>query len=102
MRVVSLVPSLTETLFDLGAGDAVAGITDFCIFPAGLTLPRLGGTKKPRLAQIPAPPARTARRRDEHPARGRDPRPAARPRLHEHGGEPAPARQGDRGVRARA
>jgi iron complex transport system substrate-binding protein len=32
-RVVSLVPSLTETLFDLGAGDAVVGITDFCIFP---------------------------------------------------------------------
>ena len=25
-RVVSLVPSLTETLFALGAGDAVAGI----------------------------------------------------------------------------
>jgi hypothetical protein len=54
MRVVSLVPSLTETLFDLGAGDAVAGITDFCIFPAGLTLPRLGGTKNPRVAEIRA------------------------------------------------
>ena len=53
-RVVSLVPSLTETLFDLGAGDAVAGITDFCIFPAGLTLPRVGGTKNPRVADIRA------------------------------------------------
>jgi len=52
--VVSLVPSLTETLFDLGAGDAVAGITDFCIFPAGLTLPRVGGTKNPRVADIRA------------------------------------------------
>lgn len=51
-RVVSLVPSLTETLFDLGAGDAVAGITDFCIFPEGLTLPRVGGTKNPRVEQI--------------------------------------------------
>src|SRR5207237_5143058 len=54
MRVVSLVPSLTETLFDLGAGDTVVGITDFCIFPEGLTLPRVGGTKNPRIAEIRA------------------------------------------------
>ena len=52
--MVSLVPSLTETLFDLGAGDAVAGITDWCIFPEGLALPRLGGTKNPRVAEIRA------------------------------------------------
>ena len=51
-RVVSLVPSLTETLFDIGAGDAVAGITDFCIFPPGLDRPRLGGTKNPRVEAI--------------------------------------------------
>ncbi len=54
MRVVSLVPSLTETLFDLGAGADVVGITDFCIFPPGLTLPRLGGTKNPRVEEIRA------------------------------------------------
>lgn len=54
MRVVSLVPSLTETLFDLGAGGDVAGVTDFCIFPEGLTLPRLGGTKNPRVEEIRA------------------------------------------------
>jgi ABC-type Fe3+-hydroxamate transport system substrate-binding protein len=54
VRVVSLVPSLTETLFDLGAGDAVVGITDFCIFPPGLNLPRVGGTKNPRVAEIRA------------------------------------------------
>lgn len=53
-RVVSLVPSLTETLFDLGAGDAVVGITDFCTFPEGLALPRVGGTKNPRVADIRA------------------------------------------------
>jgi ABC-type Fe3+-hydroxamate transport system substrate-binding protein len=53
-RVVSLVPSLTETLFDLGAGNAVAGITDFCIFPPNLALPRLGGTKNPRVDDIRA------------------------------------------------
>ena len=53
-RVVSLVPSLTESLFALGAGDAVVGITDFCIFPEGLTLPRVGGTKNPRVDEIRA------------------------------------------------
>jgi iron complex transport system substrate-binding protein len=53
-RVISLVPSLTETLFDLGAGDAVVGITDFCIFPPDLALPRLGGTKNPRIDEIRA------------------------------------------------
>ena len=51
-RVVSLVPSITETLFELGAGDAVVGITDFCIFPEGLKRPRVGGTKNPRLDEI--------------------------------------------------
>jgi ABC-type Fe3+-hydroxamate transport system substrate-binding protein len=53
-RVVSLVPSLTESLFDLGAGGDVAGITDYCIFPPDLALPRLGGTKNPRLEAIRA------------------------------------------------
>lgn len=46
-RVVSLVPSTTETLFALGAGEAVVGVTRFCVHPAerleGLT--RVGGTK---------------------------------------------------------
>jgi len=54
VRVVSLVPSLTETLFDLGAGADVVGITDWCIFPEGLTLPRVGGTKNPRIDEIRA------------------------------------------------
>ena len=54
MRVVSLVPSLTETLFELGAGGDVVGITDFCIFPPGIDLPRVGGTKNPRVDEIRA------------------------------------------------
>jgi len=53
-RVVSLVPSLTETLFDLGAGSDVVAITDFCIFPPDLALPRVGGTKNPRIEEIRA------------------------------------------------
>ena|SRR5437667_5750770 len=52
MRVVSLVPSLTETLFALGAGDSVVGITDFCVFPEGIDRPRVGGTKTPDIARI--------------------------------------------------
>lgn len=46
-RVVSLVPSMTESLFDLGAGDAVVGITEFCRPPEGeqARLTIVGGTK---------------------------------------------------------
>ena len=51
-RVVSLVPSLTETLFELGAGDVVAGVTDFCIFPPDIAAPRVGGTKNPNVEAI--------------------------------------------------
>jgi ABC-type Fe3+-hydroxamate transport system substrate-binding protein len=53
-RIVSLVPSLTESLFDLGAGRQVVGITDYCIHPAeGVRdVPRLGGPKNPRLDAI--------------------------------------------------
>ncbi|GAB4581830.1 MAG: helical backbone metal receptor [Anaerolineales bacterium] len=53
-RVVSLVPSLTESLFDLGLGSALVGITDYCVHPAAKLahLPRLGGTKNPRIADI--------------------------------------------------
>lgn len=53
-RVVSLVPSLTESMFDLGLGATIVGITDYCIHPADkLTgLPRLGGPKNPRLGEV--------------------------------------------------
>jgi ABC-type Fe3+-hydroxamate transport system substrate-binding protein len=51
-RVVSLVPSITESLFDLGAGDDVVAITDYCIFPPDLARPRVGGTKNPRVDEI--------------------------------------------------
>ena len=53
-RVVSLVPSLTETLFAIGAGHSVVGITDFCIFPKGIDRPRIGGTKTPSVPRIRA------------------------------------------------
>ncbi|MEM1948655.1 MAG: BtuF-related (seleno)protein, partial [Candidatus Caldarchaeum sp.] len=34
MRIVSLVPSATETLYRLGAGDEVVGVTYACDLPA--------------------------------------------------------------------
>ncbi len=33
-RIVSLAPSITETLFSLGLGDRVVGVTSFCVFPS--------------------------------------------------------------------
>jgi len=53
-RVVSLVPSMTESLFDLGAGEALVGVTDYCRPPeeAEASLKRVGGTKSPRVAEI--------------------------------------------------
>jgi len=46
-RIVSLVPSITETLFALGAGERIAGITDYCIHPEDQVRakPKMGGTK---------------------------------------------------------
>lgn len=46
-RIVSLVPSQTELLFELGLGDRVVGITRFCVHPAlwYRSKTRIGGTK---------------------------------------------------------
>ncbi len=46
-RVVSLVPSMTESILDLGAGEALVGVTDYCILPDALAgvVERVGGTR---------------------------------------------------------
>jgi iron complex transport system substrate-binding protein len=53
-RIVSLVPSLTESLLELGLGERLVGITDYCVYPAEAVsgYPRVGGTKNPRLEDI--------------------------------------------------
>jgi ABC-type Fe3+-hydroxamate transport system substrate-binding protein len=53
-RVVSLVPSITESLFDLDLGSCLIGVTDYCIYPADgvAILPKVGGTKNPDIDKI--------------------------------------------------
>lgn len=55
-RIVSLVPSQTELLFDLGCDDTVVGITKFCIHPNEWfrSKTRVGGTKKVNFKKIEA------------------------------------------------
>ncbi|MDG4861058.1 helical backbone metal receptor [Streptomyces sp. T-3] len=51
MKVVSLVPSLTEAVA-ASAPDLLAGVTDWCSHPADLDIPRVGGTKNPDVPRI--------------------------------------------------
>ncbi len=53
-RIVSLVPSLTETLFALGFNSEIVGITKFCVAPADAvaSIVKVGGTKNPDVRAI--------------------------------------------------
>jgi iron complex transport system substrate-binding protein len=53
-RIISLVPSLTETLYDLGLEDKIIGITKFCVHPVHFksTKKIIGGTKKVHYEKI--------------------------------------------------
>ncbi len=49
-RIISLAPNITETLFALGLGDRVAGVTDFCKYPPeARTRAKVGGLFNPNL-----------------------------------------------------
>ena len=54
MRIVSLCPSLTELVFDLGLGAELVGRTKFCVHPADRVgaVEKVGGTKNPKLDRI--------------------------------------------------
>lgn len=56
VRIVSLVPSLTELLFDLGLGEQVVGRTGFCVHPRERvrSVPKMGGTKDVDLDRVRA------------------------------------------------
>ena len=53
-RIISLVPSWTETLFAMGLGNEVVGVTKFCVEPAEgvASVAKIGGTKNPDLRAI--------------------------------------------------
>ena len=52
-RIVSLAPSITETLFAVGAGDRVAGVTSYCDYPPEARgKEKVGDTLKPNIEKI--------------------------------------------------
>ena len=53
-RIISLVPSQTELLVDLGLEDSIVGLTKFCMHPKGLRKRKaiVGGTKNYRMDVI--------------------------------------------------
>ena len=55
-RIVSLCPSLTETLFALGLQDRIVGRTSFCVHPAQRVdaVPTVGGIRNVDLAAVAA------------------------------------------------
>jgi cobalamin transport system substrate-binding protein len=55
LRIVSLAPSVTETLFALGAGDEVVGVSQYDDYPPAVNrLPRVGSFLTPNLEEIAA------------------------------------------------
>jgi ABC-type Fe3+-hydroxamate transport system substrate-binding protein len=55
-RIVSLIPSITETLCALGLADALVGVTAYCVEPRAVVRAktRIGGEKDPDLPAIRA------------------------------------------------
>ena len=55
-RIVCVVPSITELLFDLGLGESVVGRTGFCFYPKEQvkSVPKIGGTKDFDLQKLAA------------------------------------------------
>ncbi len=52
-RIVSLAPSITETLFALGAGARVVAVSDHCDYPPEVTrLPRVGSFNSPSVEAV--------------------------------------------------
>ena len=55
-RIASLVPSMTESVCVLGARDRLVAVTRYCVEPEAelRDVPRVGGTKNPKLEKIAA------------------------------------------------
>jgi iron complex transport system substrate-binding protein len=54
-RIISLAPSVTEVLFEIGLGPRVVGVTSYCRYPrAALALPKIGGYLTPSYEAVAA------------------------------------------------
>lgn len=55
-RVISLVPSITKTICDLGGESQLVGVTKFCVHPVHIrhTAKKIGGTKNVNIGKIAA------------------------------------------------
>ena len=52
-RIVSMAPSITETLYALGLSDRLIGVTRYCTYPAKVrTLPKVGGFLDPNFEAL--------------------------------------------------
>jgi iron complex transport system substrate-binding protein len=52
-RIVSLAPSITETLFALGLGERIVGVTSYCDYPPEATAKeKVGDTQRPSIEKI--------------------------------------------------
>jgi iron complex transport system substrate-binding protein len=52
-RIISMAPSVTETLFQLGLGEKVAGVTRYCNYPPAVkNIAKIGGYVDPSYEQI--------------------------------------------------
>lgn len=53
-RIISLVPSITELLYDLGLVENIIGRTKFCVHPkeALRPIPKIGGTKNVNIESV--------------------------------------------------
>jgi len=53
MRVISVAPSITETIFALGAGDKLVGRTDYCNYPQEVNnIESIGSLRQPSIEKI--------------------------------------------------
>jgi iron complex transport system substrate-binding protein len=52
-RIVCLTPSLTETVYELGGGDSIVGVSDYTTFPeAARSKPSVGNLTQPAMEKI--------------------------------------------------
>lgn len=51
-RLVSLSPALTETVLSLGAAEKLVAVSNYCVLPKGMQLPRVGSSLTPSYEAI--------------------------------------------------